>query len=234
MRSPVWKSSKLDTRIPHLKTGPDLGHLVPDTDGACRCRRGSTSLRRTTRALPLMMRPLRTMQPATRPPLDRSKICPDLGGAECDFLELGIEQSGHRGPDFVDAFVDDFVLFDLDSFAFGGGGNPVVEAGMEPDDDALGGGGEEHVALGRGAPAPATSTISRLTLVLSIFLSASTMASTEPWVSPLTMSLRMLADCCSMTLKKLSSVTRGPRPAACWLEFAFLGEIPGGLCSRPR
>ena len=76
---------------------------------------------------------------------------------------------------------------------------------METEDNAVGSGGEHDIRLGNRSDRAVDNF--QETLSVSIFLSASTIASTEPWVSALTTILRDLAAEVAMVAKRFSSVT---------------------------
>src|SRR5205085_21258 len=80
---------------------------------------------------------------------------PDLGGAELDFLELGLEHALERGLDLFDRLVDDRVVADVDALAPGQFAGPFGRPDVEADDHRVGGDGQVHVVLGDRADAAA-------------------------------------------------------------------------------
>ena len=68
-------------------------------------------------------------------------------------LEGGIEQAQHGQAHLVLQLVDDGVQANLDAFLLRQLGGLALGAHVEADDDGVGGGGQQHVALGDGADA---------------------------------------------------------------------------------
>ena len=97
------------------------------------------------------MRPLLTTQPATLPPLRKPEYLAHFGRANDDFLENRLKQASHRRFHLVDQFVNDRVKLDLDAFALGDVGHAIIDARVEPKDDCLGGGRQQHIGFSDGA-----------------------------------------------------------------------------------
>src|SRR5260370_15354086 len=82
--------------------------------------------------------------------LGKGENLADLGRADDDVLQDGIQQAGHGFLHLVDQFVDDGIKLDLDSFALGDVRNTVVDPGVEPEYDSVRSGGERNIRLGNG------------------------------------------------------------------------------------
>ena len=73
----------------------------------------------------------------------------DLGGAELDLLELGLEHALEGRLDLLDRLVDDRVVADVHALALGQFAAPGLGPDVEADDDALSDGdGQVDVVLG--------------------------------------------------------------------------------------
>src|SRR6266404_3651989 len=83
--------------------------------------------------------------------LGKCKYLADLGRADDDVLQDGVQQAGHGFLHLVNQFIDDGVELDLDTFTLGDVRNPVVDAGVEPEDDRVRGRGKRDVRLGDGS-----------------------------------------------------------------------------------
>ena len=98
--------------------------------------------------MPLTMRPLVTMQPATGRLWTIRKLCELPPKPDDNVLDDRLEQAGHGFFHLVDQFVNDRVKFDLHAFVLGLVGHAAVDARVETENDRVGRGGERNVRFG--------------------------------------------------------------------------------------